>query len=239
MIEPTIVEHGVVASFTLAYPLYSALTWPGFVRAARAGTPGVRMRTYAEVLVVQWTLTAVLLWSWAGSGRPWAWLGVSMPGTAGWIGLAIAAALWGAVLVQLRGLGTLEPKVAASLHAQLGDVALFLPHTHVEHRTFHAVSVTAGFCEEVMFRGFLPLYLLTWLPAPWAWLVAVLAFGLGHAYQGPRGILKTGIVGAILAGITVLTGSLWIAIALHVLMDVQGGTVGHALHRTKGPESVP
>ena len=234
MIEATPVEHAVVIVFATVYPAYSAITWPAFVRAAKAGTPGVRMRAYAEILVVQWTLTLLLLWSGWSSGRPWGELGLSMPGLAGGIGLGIAAVLALLMVVQVRGLARgVGDDVAASLRAQLGDTALLLPHTLAEHRTFRAVSMTAGFCEEVVFRGFLPLYLLAWLPSPWTWIVAVCVFGLAHAYQGPRGVLKTGMVGAVMAGATVLTGSLWTAIVLHALIDLQGGAVGYAVLRSQ------
>ncbi len=68
-----------------------------------------------------------------------------------------------------------------------------LPQTATEKRWFDAVSVTAGICEEIIYRGFLFAYFAAWLPGAAAGVVIVLAglvFGLGHLYQGAAGIVK-------------------------------------------------
>jgi membrane protease YdiL (CAAX protease family) len=57
-------------------------------------------------------------------------------------------------------------------------------------------------------------------------LLAAAIFGLGHAYQGPKGILKTGLVGLVLGGLFALTGSLWAPMLVHVVMDLLAGYVG-------------
>jgi hypothetical protein len=36
----------------------------------------------------------------------------------------------------------------------LGDVVFFLPRTQKDHRTFIALSITAGVVEEIVYRGF-------------------------------------------------------------------------------------
>ena len=97
-------------------------------------------------------------------------------------------------------------------------------------RTFNLVSVTAGVCEEVVFRGFLTAYLMSWLGVPFwgAALLSSLGFGLAHMYQGPLGILKTGFVGYALALLYGLTGSLWAPILAHALMDLVAGWMSHA-----------
>jgi membrane protease YdiL (CAAX protease family) len=58
-------------------------------------------------------------------------------------------------------------------------------------------------------------------------------FGLGHAYQGFSGIVKTGLVGLVLALLTVFSGSLFIAIVLHAVVDLTSGRLmGKALRTT-------
>jgi membrane protease YdiL (CAAX protease family) len=53
-------------------------------------------------------------------------------------------------------------------------------------------------------------------------------FGLGHAYQGATGIVKTGVIGLVMALLTVLSGSLWPAILFHATMDITSGRMLHA-----------
>ncbi len=50
-------------------------------------------------------------------------------------------------------------------------------------------------------------------------------FGLGHAYQGIAGIAKTGLIGLVLALLTVFSGSLFIAIVLHTVVDLTSGRI--------------
>jgi membrane protease YdiL (CAAX protease family) len=86
--------------------------------------------------------------------------------------------------------------------------------------------VTAGLCEELLYRGFLMAY----IGALWGFWPAVilssLVFGLGHAYQGTSGIATTGTIGLILAGLFVLTGSLWVPMLLHAATDLFAGSLG-------------
>ena len=107
------------------------------------------------------------------------------------------------------------------------------PQTPTENRLFDMVSITAGVCEEILYRGLL-LATLVSLVGTWpAVAITSLIFGLGHASQGISGIVKTGLIGLVLALLTVSSGSLFIAIALHAVVDLTSGRImGRAL-RTK------
>ncbi len=88
---------------------------------------------------------------------------------------------------------------------------------------FGGVSLTAGFCEEFLYRGY-----FVWVISPWLgwWGAAALSvpfFAIGHAYQGWNGVLRTGMVGAFFMLVVAIFGSLWPAIALHALIDLGQG----------------
>jgi membrane protease YdiL (CAAX protease family) len=87
-----------------------------------------------------------------------------------------------------------------------------------------AVSVAAGVAEEITSRGVLYSLLITATGATWAAVVlASIAFGLGHLVQGWRG---AGVVtGFALAfhGLVLLSGSLHLAIVVHVVYDIAAG----------------
>ena len=105
----------------------------------------------------------------------------------------------------------------------MGGATAVVPHTRSELPFFMGVSVTAGFCEEFLFRGY-----FIWTLAPWLgwWGAAALStviFGIGHAYQGLRGVINTGIMGAVYVLLVALLDSLWPAIVLHVLVDALNG----------------
>ena len=44
-------------------------------------------------------------------------------------------------------------------------------------------------------------------------------------YQGWNGVLRTGMVGALLTLVVAILGSLWPAIALHALIDLGSGMI--------------
>lgn len=108
-------------------------------------------------------------------------------------------------------------------------VESIVPRTPSEYQWFQAVSWTAGVCEELLYRGF-----LTWLVAAYAGPAAALvivsvAFGLGHAYQGPKGVVKVSILGLVFGGIVLVSGWLVPAMLIHTMIDLAGGTAGFAL----------
>jgi membrane protease YdiL (CAAX protease family) len=98
-----------------------------------------------------------------------------------------------------------------------------LPVSRAEKQAFAGLSVTAGFCEELVFRGFL----LHVLAGPLGTLGAVAAssivFGLAHAYQEASGAARAGLLGALLAVPVVLSGSLWPSMFAHTLIDIVSG----------------
>lgn len=82
------------------------------------------------------------------------------------------------------------------------------------------VSPTAAFCEEFLFRGFLLTKSDDWLHSMmWAWIVSSIAFGLAHFYQGWSGMIRAGLLGALLAYPVMRWGNLYPAMLAHWLID--------------------
>ena len=74
-------------------------------------------------------------------------------------------------------------------------------------------------------------YLGGWLgPAP-SLAFAALIFGIGHSYQGWRGVLVTGLAGAVFGAVYLLAGSLLPAMILHAAGDIHSGLIAHAALR--------
>jgi membrane protease YdiL (CAAX protease family) len=102
-----------------------------------------------------------------------------------------------------------------------------VPRDDRERRMWVALSLTAGFCEEVLYRGFLMWYSMAWLPEAAAVLASAVVFGIGHLYLGwGTGVLRATIVGVVFGAAYLLTGTLWVPIALHAVVDVTSGLTG-------------
>jgi membrane protease YdiL (CAAX protease family) len=77
-----------------------------------------------------------------------------------------------------------------------------------------------------------------YLPQPFAALPQVVVFGVGHLYQGPRGVVLTGIVGAFFTLIVFVTGSLPMAMAVHALMDLHAGDLAWRTYAHDGDDDL-
>ncbi|HUI84929.1 MAG TPA: CPBP family intramembrane glutamic endopeptidase [Candidatus Binatia bacterium] len=116
-----------------------------------------------------------------------------------------------------------QPRQYRSAEA-LRSLAYFVPATWTERRWWVFICITAGICEESLYRGFLLHYLHVF---PWtlnltlALLISSVIFGLGHLYTGIAGAIGTGIGGFIFGLLFILTGSLLLPMILHAALDLR------------------
>ncbi|WP_019517719.1 CPBP family intramembrane glutamic endopeptidase [Sphingomonas sp. Mn802worker] len=104
---------------------------------------------------------------------------------------------------------------------QVGRIGAVLPRARVELGWGALLSVVAGVCEEWFFRLLIPLLVTMLSGDPLiGFASATLLFGAAHRYQGWRGVVATTCVGALLAYAYLATASLWVAIGLHVFIDL-------------------
>jgi len=226
---PSIWDHLVVLSFTVALPLYAAFKYPRFQRALASGTPGARPRQYRNTALRQWLLAFAALAVWFGADRPPEALGLGMPsGSRFWVALAAATALALTWHVLFRA-AVNDEEGREHLIEQLRSVEPLLPSTRHELRLFTVLSLTAGFCEELLFRGYLIWYLALYVGVPAAGVLSGILFGLGHLYQGPPQAAKIILLGLLFAALYLVSGSLWIPIVLHAALDAAQGRVAYRL----------
>lgn len=103
----------------------------------------------------------------------------------------------------------------------LGHVEVLMPRTRAELAWGAILSLTAGVAEEGFFRLLVPLLVALLTGSAIAgFILATALFGWAHRYQGRIGVAATMLSGALLAGTYLLTGALWVAVALHVAIDL-------------------
>jgi membrane protease YdiL (CAAX protease family) len=203
---------------------------PGYrrLRALAMDTEPEAQVTFYKRFVVRWwvtaTVAAVLMWM---GGQP---LGLGPPRgheAARFVAM-FAIALGGSV-----GLAAGFSSIRSFFRWQLAGMGLahaLFPRSRTAAVWFVPTAVTAGVCEEFVFRGLVP----AWAGdiagamggAPWAPLAASAGiFGAMHLYQGWRGVILTGLFGGLLYLVTVHTGSLLPAVAIHSLVDLRFGAL--------------
>ena len=215
----------------IALPIYSARSFRIYLALAQRGEDLNRSVIYWQTMGMQWTGFCVLAAGWLLLARPLADLGMQPGSTIGYaIGGALAlllVAFFGYQLLQIRKISFDEKQ---RRFGSLGDVGYALPRTRQEYVFSNFVSITAGIVEEIIYRGYVIWLLSLYMPLWAAAIVSTIAFGVAHAYQGWEGILKTGVVGGIFAAIYLATGSIWIPVVLHALLDMLQMAMVRELH---------
>ncbi len=129
--------------------------------------------------------------------------------------LPAAVAIWKNV--------TKRPRKYSSADA-VKSLSYFFPATWTERRWYAFLCVTAGICEETLFRGFL-LHYLHVLPfslnLTLALLISSVIFGLGHLYQGVGGAASTVVIGLLFGLLFLLTGNLLFPVVFHSAIDLR------------------
>ena len=100
-------------------------------------------------------------------------------------------------------------------------IAAIAPHTPVEFLLWFGVSLSAGICEELVFRGYLLQQLNAWTRSPVASIVlGALLFGSVHLYEGVGAILPLAALALVYGAVVQhLKGDLRAVIVAHTLQD--------------------
>ena len=124
------------------------------------------------------------------------------------------------------------------LREQYEFVRWLLPATSKEANYFiFGLAITAGICEELLFRGYLIQLVSNDFPTYIAVIISSILFGLGHIYQGAVHVIRTAILGFIMALIYLVTESIIIPIILHIMLDMYGGAVAYIIFSDKKSEA--
>jgi membrane protease YdiL (CAAX protease family) len=210
----------------LGLPLRSWLS----MRRLRAASPEeaarLRPRLWLRAVTTQWLVTGAVVLQWVFLRRPFDSLSLTPAFGWGAGGVLLGVVLMAILLQPQRHNLAATPEAVARLRSRLEPVQRLMPASREEWPRFVPLALTAGICEELLFRGFLLWVFAQVLPEYWhAALAQAVVFGLAHAYQGPRGIFLTFGVGVFLTGVVWISGTLWPAMLVHALLDLNSGDI--------------
>jgi uncharacterized protein len=207
------------------------LPWRGRMRMKKLlALPQVssmeRLVLYASTIAFQWFAVALVAWRAWAHGFTAAQLGLTIHDrnrvfVASIVGAATIATLqW----LNLRRVGRVPIAARGSLQAIAERI---LPQSSVELLPYLALAITAGLCEEFLYRGFAMAVLIHAGFQAWAVVLTTSAlFGLAHSYQGRGGMVMTLLVGLLLGTSRIVYDCLVPAIFWHSAVDVVAGTAG-------------
>ena len=203
-----------LAVILVVAPLASALL------AKRAKTtPGAKHARYARSLLVLWAMTWLALYALRLHGQG--------PEDVGWLPPSLPIYPYLVVFAFVATLGVLGAMSAKSGDQEYAErIRRIAPLTIGDWFWYVPLALSAGICEEFLYRGY-ALHVVAALThsVVAGFVLSTAAFGLAHAYQGRRGVIGTAIFGLFFAMIVVVWGSIWPCIIGHALQDLIGGFI--------------
>lgn len=232
-----LIDHVLAVVFAIGFPLFTTRQYHRRKAAMLAGDRSVKRREYLETIAWLSAMGIATLVVWVALGREFSLLGFSFVG--GWTAYAgLGIAVIGSLLLMLQARAIMRDEATREAAREaLAPVREFLPTTLEDVRLFRGVSLSAGIGEEIYYRGFLIWYLTLVMSPVWALVISSIAFGLAHVMHGVQSTVRSTIMGAVLGGLYILSGSLWASMILHYFIDISSGLSGFAAF--KEGESTP
>jgi uncharacterized protein len=216
----------------LAFALIVALpVWDRFEthRLKTSRDPRVRIQSYQMTIAWLWICSAVAVDAFglkdlyfihvSPSEAPWLPSGDGVAAFGFGLGIALLA---GAVLPALAARHS--PAIRERFEKQVTHFGFFLPKSARERFWFAIVSISAGVCEEILFRGFLLRYFQS---QPFrqslvaALVLSCVFFGAAHLYQGLAGVVQTAFLGLAFGVLFLAAGTLLLPMVLHAAIDLK------------------
>jgi hypothetical protein len=181
-----------------------------------------RILQYLLTLAWEWVLFAFCLWGVRKSGT-----GLRQLVGGRWreiedvlIDLLTAAGFWVAAMVVLAFAARLLHLTGGN---QLEDVrrqiGFLVPRSALEVALWILLSLSAGICEEVIFRAYLQRQLAALARNVWAGIVVSgMIFGCAHGYEGAGRMVLVGIYGMMFG------------LLAHFRRSLRPGMIAHAFH---------
>ena len=200
-----------------------------------------RVDYYAIVTFGQWIPVVALFLVIAFSDISFADIGFTLPSfqlnSIMTIIIFVVAAIWAAYIFyriiaflisakhRQRCNDLLAKKISGNDYRDLVFYKLMTPRTKKEKRWWTLLSLSAGICEEIIFRGAFVFLVASIFPNISIYLVFIILvglFGLFHFYQGMKGFILATLAGAFLALLYIASGTLIFVVVLHFLIDIAG-----------------
>jgi uncharacterized protein len=200
--EPFVARHGRIALYAMSAGFEWVIVLVLWFFLRRSG------RTMREVIGGRWSSPEDVL-----------------------LDVALAAGFWivsSGVLVALAYvMGMAKP---GNLESARGATSFLMPHSPREAAMWPLLTLTAGFCEEFIYRGYLQKQIGILAQSAWVGMIASsVIFGLSHGYQGPKLMMVITVYGMCFALLAHFRKSTRPGMMAHAWQDSLAGLLRYAL----------
>lgn len=194
---------------------------------------------YISTMVFEWIMVGFV---WLGIH----WRGIRLRDLIGgrWkspedflLDVAIAAGFWIVAAAILFGLqyafGMVRMhEVDSMARERLAKIGFLFPETGLDMIFYAALTITAGFCEELIFRGYLQKQLHAATRSMAVGIVGQgILFGCAHGYQGAKLMVILSVYGSLFGVLAAWRRSLRPGMMAHAWQDLLAGFVGRIAMR--------
>jgi membrane protease YdiL (CAAX protease family) len=213
----------------LVLAMEGVLAWRGAISSEqmRAVVNPDRIHLYTRTFFFEWLVFAIVI------------VGVRFNGSSL---LTVMGEHWQSVRQLLRDIGIAAAYwivstlvlsiVGGHAHGTTPDraVQFLLPQGGLEMTLWTAVSISAGICEEAVYRGYLQRQFMALTKnVPAGIVLSAAAFGAAHAYKGFWGVVHIGLEGVMLGILAQWRGSVRPGMISHAWGDFFAGVLARAL----------
>lgn len=231
-------EIGLLIYLVFLFPVYELLTHKR-TKQQLVQAPSKKVSHYQFIMVTLWLPTIALLYLYFNGSLYIQNIGLSFNND--WRNLLGFGLLIGFIVYSFLAWSQVQkdPNTHQQATKAFKPMEWFLPVTRTEYRWFCGpLSISAGVCEELLFRGYLINLLDVWTPLWFAVLISSAIFGSLHIYQGISGVISTAITGLVLALLYLATDSILVPILFHIMMDIYSGKQAYLVLRPQ-PSGYP
>ena len=175
---------------------------------------------YISVIVLEWALVfavyrgvrsrGVTLWDLVG--QRWT----------SWKDVGVDLAVCIPFLLIWEGTAWVMHRIGGPISAK--SIETMLPRSLPEILLWIAVSVSAGICEEIVFRGYFQKQFAAYTNSvTLAVLLQGIVFGVGHAYQGLQQVVIISVLGVLYGALAAWRGNLRVNMMAHAWTDIWSG----------------
>lgn len=214
--------HAIVVLIGLIFPLYILLTYKK-ANDRLKNDKNYKVPYYKQLITIFWVLAGLVIASTFLDPS----ITLNFYPTFNTIGiiLAVAILVFIIALVVTSKIDTEEK--AKSTIKKIKEVYHFLPKSRHEHMWFNALSITAGICEEVIFRLFMFSYISMYTNLVVAFLLTNFIFALTHIDTSKQNTFNAFLLGLLFTTIYYFTDNIWLPIVLHIAIDASLGYLGY------------
>ena len=204
-------------------PVYSMFGAGEKIKEAILESPELRTSMYVQSIIFQWIMVGLILLSLFYNGDSVDNIGLKFLNQP-----FLILGLFGGSILSLWLFDNFDiPKLnMEKFKKRYKDVMFLIPTNQKEHNWAVAISFTAGICEEIIFRGFTFWQLNQFLPIIPSVLIVNLLFALSHFATKMKNMVFAFLFGIFWSMIFIWTGSLWLAMLMHIIIDLYSLTRG-------------